>query len=840
MNEYIGRQIDNYRIDALLGEGGMGMVFRGYDLGLKRPVAIKFMHRQWSVQEEFRKRFLQEAQVAAHLGEQHASIIRIYYLSVKQDPIYMVMAYISGGCLDAHIRRILANGQAVPLREVLILMAQVADGLGFAHRQGVIHRDIKPSNILLQHLEKPDESGLPLHAVIGDFGLAKVLQESTSIETAGVIGTYAYMSPEQTLGKPLDGRSDIYSLGVMLYELCTGKRPLDIKRYSDAVLKHQQGETPLAPRAVWNGLPERVETIILKALAKRPEDRYQKAEALAADLHEAARGLTEGEVTQFLQQRNAVSLATARQPEDAVFEPSRMGRNISPAAQADLLVIAQKDHTPRTLQLDKAHFTIGREPDNDIVLPDNAVSRHHARIERCAAGWQVVDLRSTNKTFLEDTPLLPGIPEVLDPGKTLRVGPFFIHWKKADVSASAKRTTGPSAGKRPLPQGARQFQTSSGNLYVVVSPENFAVTPGKSVEVQLELSNQSLIVDHFNLRLEGIPAEWADLPGNPVKLDSGSSDVLNFSVHPPLSSRARAGLYPYTLKIESVSRSEETAVVKGTITIQPFEQFSVDLQPSQLSSGSKTWIIIRNDGNDDGTYQLAGRDAGDAIHFDGQHDRIKVQPGDTTTVEMTLAAKKQPLLGSSQMLPFEVQVKSNTGASEKKEGQLEVKPRFPAWAMPLTGSLLTVLCISALCLVLFFSLGRNILPGWFSPPDQGGGISTVVSPIETQPGGGQATSPVTAPSKAPSSTTPNPLPGQGLEMQWKTVENRAVISHAEEYWEKYQSDTQKPGLYLRTDMIEAFGDFLELNSDFTYLLEQGGVRTTGIWKVDADKVILVP
>ena len=175
MMNLVGRQIDNYRIDILLGEGGMGSVYRAQDLNLARPVALKVLHPSFAGQPEFRQRFLQEAQAAARLGD-HPSIVNIYDFGHQDSVFYMVMEYVPGSSLGAYIKHVRENNQVVKLSETLMVLAQVADALGFAHKAGVIHRDIKPDNVLLKPTADTGRpAGMPVTAVVTDFGLAKLL-----------------------------------------------------------------------------------------------------------------------------------------------------------------------------------------------------------------------------------------------------------------------------------------------------------------------------------------------------------------------------------------------------------------------------------------------------------------------------------------------------------------------------------------------------------------------------------------------------------------------------------------------------------------------------------------
>jgi hypothetical protein len=574
-----------------------------------------------------------------------------------------------------------------------MLLAQVADALGYAHRQGVVHRDVKPSNVMVQRLEEPEREGEPpLRAVVTDFGLAKLLTGGVQTRSDVLIGTYPYMSPEQCLGQEIDGRSDIYSLGVMLYRLATGKLPLEIQSATDAVLKHQRNEAPPAPREIWPGLPGTVEAIIQKALAKSPGERFQKAEMMALALREATKLLTDSDVTHFEEQRTVASLVTDLQPEASLPEPSRMGFDLTPTPSGERLVIAQKDHTPRAIPMEKAELILGRSEENDVSLSDPDVSRQHARLERTAAGWQVVDMGSTNGTFVEGTKLLPGVPEVLSSGQTLRIGPYFIHWQAAGKPLSTAMQSYNATMSGAPTSGTTRVRSNSGWVEARVTPTNVEVAPGGRADIVLQLFNQGPIVDHFNLLLEGLPESWVTLPAKAAELMPGAEVSLSCTIHPPGDSSATAGPHPYQFVVSSTSNLQETARIPGQVTVKPFEQFSIDVQPSNLTSGSASRVSILNQGNVEGMYNIVGYDPAEAIRFEGERGHIKIEPGQTESLVLRLAAKKRPFLGSIKTLPFEVRVGAKSGALEKRQGQLEVKPVIPGWIVPPLG-LLLVLCM---------------------------------------------------------------------------------------------------------------------------------------------------
>jgi eukaryotic-like serine/threonine-protein kinase len=199
-----------YRVDALLGDGGMGAVYRAYDVNLDRPVALKLMHAHFARQPEFQSRFTREAQTIAQLD--HPSIVRVYDFGKSEAGLYLSMEYLSGGSLRAHLQRLQMQKKYLPLVQTFQIGVQMAEALHYAHGKGIVHRDVKPGNIILKKLARPDEAGeLPFRAVLTDFGLVKLLEGDRMTQSGTALGTPTYMSPEQCYGEKIDGRSDLYS-----------------------------------------------------------------------------------------------------------------------------------------------------------------------------------------------------------------------------------------------------------------------------------------------------------------------------------------------------------------------------------------------------------------------------------------------------------------------------------------------------------------------------------------------------------------------------------------------------------------------------------------------------
>ncbi|MFN2221165.1 MAG: protein kinase domain-containing protein, partial [Candidatus Promineifilaceae bacterium] len=715
MMNLVGRHIDNYRVDLLLGEGGMGSVYRAQDVNLARLVALKVMHPQFASQPEFRQRFLQEAQAAARLGD-HPSIVNIYDFGHQDDIFFMVMEYVPGSSLGTYIKHVQQNRQVVKLSETLLVLAQVADALGFAHRSGVIHRDIKPDNVLLKPLPDAGKGpGLPVRAVVTDFGLAKLLEGGVQTRTGTFMGTLPYMSPEQALGRSLDGRSDLYSLGIMLFQLATGQLPFDIKSPTDAVIKHMN-EAPPAPQSVRPGVPESVAAVIEKSIAKKAAERYQNGEEMAAALRDAAGGLTDADVTQFAPAKTVISLATRLLPEKPLAAPTALDASLDAGLAMGLgagetrLLIAQKGQEVRSVSLEKDVVVIGRASSCEVVLSAEGISRNHARLERGPDGkWSVVDLGSTNGTFLESSRLLPDVPEPFPAGQTLRIGPFFLRLQESQSAAPGLTAAVDKSFRRAaatLGPTATQVHSSTGRLSLAIEPTEVELAPGSQVNVTIHLANHGALVEHYTLSVRHLPESWVTLSHNSLQLMPGASETVYLSIHPPQSSESTAGRRPYRLMVASTIDQAETAGVAGQVTVSPFYQFRADMRPKQLAHGDSCRVLVKNEGNAEATYTIVGRDPAEGVRFAGEEGRLKLAAGERGAVDLKVQARKRPLYGRSKSLPFEILIGAAEGQRQRLTGQLDVKALLPGWLLPLLAALLLILCLSVAGLLTFFS-GRN-------------------------------------------------------------------------------------------------------------------------------------
>jgi serine/threonine protein kinase len=274
MEDLTGKQFGPYRIVGPLGEGGMAAVYKAYQASMDRFVALKVLPQYFARDPEFVGRFAQEARMLAKL--QHLHILPVFDYGETDGYTYIVMPLVETGTLSSLIK-----GEPLPLSQIQQIIRQVGSALSYAHSQGVVHRDVKPSNVLV------DRQG---NCLLTDFGIAKMVEGTMAFtQTGAIIGTPAYMSPEQILGKKLDGRSDIYSMGVVLYEMATGRPPFQAETPPAIFVKHLSD--PLPPPHIYNpDIPEGVERVILKALSKDREDRFETMDEMVDAL---ARGIAD-------------------------------------------------------------------------------------------------------------------------------------------------------------------------------------------------------------------------------------------------------------------------------------------------------------------------------------------------------------------------------------------------------------------------------------------------------------------------------------------------------------------------------------------------------------------
>ena len=272
MDQYIGKLLDNrYEILEIIGTGGMARVYKARCHRLNRLVAIKILREDLAQDAEFRRRFHDESQAVAMLS--HPNIVAVYDVSRSSELEYIVMELIDGITLKQYMQK---KGNKLNWREALHFITQIVKALGHAHSRGIIHRDIKPHNVMVLR----DGS-----VKVADFGIARVASGGHSTLTQEALGSVHYISPEQARGSHIDARSDLYSAGVVLYEMITGRLPFEGDTPVSVAIQHINS-IPLSPREIDPSIPEALEAITMKAMAPNPDNRYSSADEMLADLEE--------------------------------------------------------------------------------------------------------------------------------------------------------------------------------------------------------------------------------------------------------------------------------------------------------------------------------------------------------------------------------------------------------------------------------------------------------------------------------------------------------------------------------------------------------------------------
>ncbi len=685
MKELVGQSLDRYQIVSLLGEGGMGAVFKARDVTLQRDVAIKVMHSQFARRPNFQERFLQEARTAARLD--HPGIVKVFDFGQARELLYIVMEYIPGANLRQMLENLRGEKKWIVLPEALNLVRLVSQAVHYAHEHGVLHRDLKPDNIML----KPQGGdGLPYRPVLTDLGLAKLLEGGVLTQEGVSMGTPAYMSPEQALGEKTDVRSDVYSLGILLYELAVGRLPFKVKTITEAIRCHTK-ERPPGPRTIRPDLPEGVERVILRAIEKDPADRFADADALASALAKLAPSAPVATAPPTAA-AGAASLMTQYQKSLVEMRgPSILEEFPEPPTDLtqDRIQVLLPDGTIRTEPIRGTVMTIGRSSDNDLALDHPKVSRHHARVEFDGTNYKVSDLNSTNGTYLANAKLLPGMPEVWPPDKSLRIGDIWLRLERAGGKPVGSIVL--SDGTMMDPSMVRS-SPGTGRVGLFADVSSLSVEPGSSTAVSVILLNQGPVVDHFQVAVEGIPPEWIPAPLPLIQLLPGAQQEVVLTIQPPRVPESRAGKYPLAIRATSQDNPNEFAEVTGTLTVGEFSQFESTIRPQKIRAGKVAEITVENRGNTPQTYSLSWQDRANELVFEADDTELRIPEGQSATSQFRAVPRHRRLIGGTKTHSITTQVAAPSGEVQSYSAEVLSKAMIPAWVPPLILIPLIALC----------------------------------------------------------------------------------------------------------------------------------------------------
>jgi serine/threonine protein kinase len=392
----VSTELAGYQISEEIGRGGMATVYRAYQAQLERWVAIKVLHPSLSTNAEILTRFRREAKAVAAL--RHPNVLTIYDYGEEQERAYIVMEYVAGGTLKEH------QGQwPWTWSHALSLLIPVGQALAYAHSRGIVHRDIKPGNILLPREDWP---------LLSDFGLIKLLKTRKNITLSGVgVGTPRYTAPEQLVGKVVDHRADIYALGLVLYEMVTGRLPFK----SDALVKmmaERLNQPPLPARQFNQAVPPQLEDVLMRALARQPEERFAHTEELVEALREVERTApVESDATHSTQVIRRDRLAVGPR-----LSVAGTGIPMFLPPKRDILIGRSVPHGDKVPDIDFSDHGGGRA----------GVSRIHASLSYQGKRWYLGDLGSTNGTFVNEKRVLPDQPVEVKDGDCIRFGSMNV------------------------------------------------------------------------------------------------------------------------------------------------------------------------------------------------------------------------------------------------------------------------------------------------------------------------------------------------------------------------------------------------------------------------------
>ncbi len=681
MKQWVGRSLNRYQLTELLGEGGMGAVFKAQDLTLQRDVAIKVMHPHAAGRPGFRQRFLREARVAARLD--HPGIVPVYDFGQADEMLYIVMKFIPGANMRAMLQSLKEKGHWIPLDEAIQLMRQLCQAMDYVHHQGVLHRDLKPSNVMI---EPESSETLPYRPILTDLGLARLLADEGLTRAGTSMGTPTYMSPEQAEGRPVDARSDVYALGVMLYELATGRPPFVVRSLTEAIRCHTK-EPPPDPRTFRPDLPTGLRSTILRALEKDPARRQADAAALDRDMASQLDDATQMETT-AAGTAAGVSLLTEYQRSLSVPRgPSVLKEFATPPGNTgDQIQARLPDGSTRTMPL-SGTLTLGRGEDNDLTLADNNVSRHHAQVAFDGQAYQVTDLNSTNGTYIGGAKLLPGVPEPWAPDQPLRVGGTWLRLHRTMEHIP----TSPLASR-----ASAASMTADRSVGITLNTTQVQVEPGRSTTLNVTLFNQSPLVGHFQVHTSGVPKTWVD-PTSRTQLMPGDQRTIPVMIHPPRNPESRAGRYQLSLWVADQEGKTQGEVVQAAVVVPPYQAFDAELRPQRIRARRSANLVIHNRGNASEAFNVLWQDREDAILFSPPRSQTTIAPGASGRIPFQAKARKRPLIGGQKSYDFTAEVSTRSSDTRRLTGEILSRGLIPPWVLPVLGiALIAILAVAGM------------------------------------------------------------------------------------------------------------------------------------------------
>lgn len=592
----IGKNIGPYTLEDALRPGKTGQTFRAVADKTLITVALKILHPQGGASNEFQNQFFAELETLVSLEHNH--IARVLNYGEDQNFHYQVSEFVNDGSLSTWLQRQTREGARPDLRMALDFMRQASDGLAFAHRKGVVHGEIEPENILLQAT-----AGGSYRVKLSDFAIARLVANASaqaSNDDAGPVNSPKYISPEQCMGKEGDDRSDVYSLGVVMYHVFTGLVPFEVRNLGEAANKHVYDQpTPL--RDIRPELRPDLEAIVMRCLRKMPVERPSAEEirdtlqAILDDLFpslSATRAFDRGE-----------------RPRVTPVIPAPSGRSDAPR----ITVVDAQGQVLQVLELTGQPLTIGREVSNTLTLAGDTVSRHHARVEFDGREVLVTDLSSSNGSMLIGSALENGRLPKLEPTVwswlgVLQIGTYWLKLEQPSGAAGANR------------------------IAVALERDVLSLIPGQAMTLKVTLANLGALVDHLDLSVDGVPPYWIVPQDAPIQLNPNTQASALMTILVPRVSESRAGKYRVIVRAKSTELEDDAGGAANALwTVQGFAQSSLAVRPNNLNSKRKAVYntVIKNEGNIPVRYVVSAEDDSTKLQFkfDETKPKLTFPPG---------------------------------------------------------------------------------------------------------------------------------------------------------------------------------------------------------------------